>query len=185
MSQVVIGVFKYKDDAEDALKEMEDLGYEPSEISVIMKDIREAREMKDKTGVNVAEGAASGAATGGAIGGIVGLLTGIGAIAIPGLGAILIGGPIAAALGLTGAAATTATGALTGALAGGLLGALVGLGIPEEEAMEYVEDLKGGGVLVAVPVHEARIDEVKKIMENYKARGTRQLDLPGDVGHLN
>lgn len=185
MTQVVIGVFKYQDDAEDALSELKDLGYEPNEISVIMKDIKEAREVQDKTGVHVAGGAASGAATGGAIGGILGLLVGIGALTIPGIGAILIGGPIAAALGLTGAAATTASGAVTGALAGGLLGALVGIGIPEDEAKEYVEDIKGGGVLLAVPVHDARTDEVKNIMENYKARGTRQLDLPSDAGHLN
>jgi hypothetical protein len=185
MTQTLLGVFKYTDDAERALSALTDLGYEPNEISVVMKDIRKAREMQDKTGVHVAEGAASGVPTGGAIGGIVGLLTGTGAIAIPGLGAILIGGPIAAALGLTGAAATTATGALTGALAGGLLGALVGLGIPEEEAKEYVEDIQGGGILLAVPVHDARTDEVKGVMETHKARGKRQLELPSDTAHLS
>lgn len=184
MSQVVIGVFKYQDDAESALSDLKDLGYDANEISVVMKDIREAKHMQEKTGVHVAEGAGSGAVTGGAIGGLVGLLVGIGAITIPGIGAILIGGPIAAALGLTGAAATATSGAVTGALAGGLVGGLVGLGVPEEEAKEYEEDIKGGGVLLAVPAYEERIDEVKRIMKHYKARTTRQLDLPSDAGHL-
>ncbi len=178
MAQTVIGVFKHQQDTERAIEELKDLGYDPQEMSVIMKDVRKAEEVERNTGVHVAEGAVSGAATGGIIGGLVGLLAGIGAITIPGLGAVLIGGPIAAALGLTGAAATTASGAVTGALAGGLVGALVGLGIPEEEAKEYEEHIRGGGILLAVPTHDTRIDEVRNIMDNYSAYGVRQINLP-------
>ncbi len=183
MSQTVIGVFKTQTDAENAINSLKDLGYEPQDMSVIMKDVKKAEEVGDKTGVHVAEGAASGAATGGVIGGIVGLLAGIGAITIPGLGAVLIGGPIAAALGLTGAAATTTTGAITGALAGGLVGALVGLGIPEEEAKEYEEHIRAGGILLAVATHNARVDEVRDLMDENNAYGVRQLNLPATTGN--
>ncbi len=178
MSQTVIGVFKTQNEAEHAINSLKDLGYEPQNMSIIMKDIKKAEEVGENTGVHVAEGAASGAATGGIIGGLIGLLAGIGAITIPGLGAVLIGGPIAAALGLTGAAATTASGAVTGALAGGLVGALVGLGVPENEAKEYEEHIRAGGILLAVATHDSRVDEVRDIMADNSAYGIRQINLP-------
>lgn len=178
MSQTVIGVFKSQIETENVINKLKDLGYNPKDMSIIMKDVRKAEEVEDKTGVHIAEGAVSGAATGGIIGGIVGLLAGIGAVTIPGLGAVLIGGPIAAALGLTGAAATTTTGAITGALAGGLVGALVGLGIPEKEAKEYEEHIRAGGILLAVAAHDDRVDEVRDIMEDNDAYGVRQITLP-------
>ncbi len=180
----MIGLFKYQDDAAHAVDALKNLGYDPQEISVIMKDIKEQETVVRGTAENVATGATSGVVTGGAIGALAGLLIGIGAIVIPGVGAFLIGGPIAAALGLTGAAATTATGAMTGALAGGLVGGLTGLGIPEDEAKVYADEIQGGGVLLIVPVRDQRTDEVQNIFESQKARSTRQIDLPNNAEHL-
>ena len=185
MAKAVIGLFKYQDDASQAVEQFKDLGYDPKEISVIMKDMKEAGTVGTGTGENIAAGATSGALTGGTIGAIAGLLIGIGAIAIPGVGGLLIGGPIAAALGLTGAAATTATGALTGALAGGLVGGLVGIGVPEEEAKVYADEIRGGGILLIVPARDQRVDEVQKVLEEHKARAMRQIDLPAHAEHLS
>lgn len=184
MAKAVIGLFKYKDDAANAVEQFNKLGYDPKEISVIMKDIKEAESVTQGTGENIAEGATSGVITGGAIGALAGLLIGIGAIAIPGIGGILIGGPVAAALGLTGAAATTATGAMTGALAGGLVGGLTGLGIPAEEAKIYEDEIKGGGILLIVPARDERVNEVQDVLGNHKARSMRQIDLPANAEHL-
>lgn len=144
MAKAVIAIFKTQEAAVTAVDKFKDLGYDPKEISVVMKDMKAAGTIAQGTGENIATGATSGAITGGAIGALAGLLIGIGAIAIPGIGGLLIGGPLAAALGLTGAAATTASGAVTGALAGGLVGALTGLGIPAEEAKVYEEEIRGG-----------------------------------------
>lgn len=178
MANLVLGVFSEKSSAEDALQELEAHGYNPKDISIVMKDTNESRAVDD-TGTNLAEGAVSGAATGGLIGGLAGLLIGVGAIAVPGIGALLIGGPLAAALGLTGAAATTVSGAVTGALAGGLVGALVGLGVPEEEAREYEERIKSGAILIAVPQKTEKTDEVREILEEHGADKIRSVVMKG------
>lgn len=151
MATVSLGVFSSRDRAEAAINALEVAGYAPQDISIVMKDIEEGKDLANSTGANMAEGAVSGATTGGIIGGIAGLLIGIGAITIPGVGALLIAGPLAAALGLTGTAATTAAGAMTGALAGGLVGGLSGLGISAADAKRYEDRVKEGAILVAVP----------------------------------
>jgi hypothetical protein len=177
MADMVIGVFAERDDAEDAIDELKTAGYDPKDISIMMKNDRDSEDFADTTGTNVADGAVSGATTGGVIGAIAGLLVGVGAIAIPGLGAVLIGGPLAAALGLTGAAATTVTGAATGAVAGGLIGALVGLGVPEEDARVYEERLNEGAILIAVPVREERDTEARDVLEENGADRVRTLHM--------
>lgn len=178
MAKAVIAIFKTQDAAAHAVDEFKEMGYDPKEISVIMKDTKATGTVSQGTGENIAAGATSGALTGGVIGALAGLLIGIGAITLPGIGGLLIGGPLAAALGLTGAAATTASGAVTGALAGGLVGGLTGLGIPDEEAKVYEDEIKGGGVLLVVPARDNRVDEVREVFEDFDAHAIRQIDLP-------
>jgi len=96
MTQMVLGTFTNRADAENAIGELKTQGYNAKDISIIMKDKGEAKAMGESTGVAVADGAASGATTGGVIGAIAGLLVGLGAITVPGLGELLIAGPIAA-----------------------------------------------------------------------------------------
>lgn len=184
MAKAVIGLFKYQDDAGKAVDKFKNLGYDAKDISVIMKDVRDTGSVGKGTTEHVVAGAGSGALTGGVFGALTGLLIGIGAITIPGIGALLIGGPIAVALGLTGAAVTATSGAITGALAGGLVGGLVGLGVPEEEAKIYEEEIRGGGVLLIVPARDERVEEVQRILEEYRARSMRQIDLPKNAAHL-
>lgn len=172
MPKINLAAFADEATAEAALGELERAGYDPKEISIMMKDSGYVR----KGGVassSVGEGAASGVATGGVLGGIAGLLIGIGAIALPGIGGVLIAGPLAAALGLTGAAATTVSGAMTGALAGGVVGGLVGLGVPNDTAVAYEERLKEGGVLLAVPSRDVDADHAAEIL---KAHGADQVE---------
>jgi hypothetical protein len=175
MTKMVLGIFAKRSSAEEAIVALNEAGYSSKDISIVMKDTGEARKVADSTGASVASGAVSGAATGGMLGALTGLLIGIGAITIPGIGAILVGGPLAAALGLSGAAATTVSGAVTGALAGGLVGALVGLGVPEEDARYYEEQIRLGAILVAVPVLDTREDEVRDILDEFGATQVRSV----------
>jgi hypothetical protein len=177
MANMVLGVFANRTEAEDAIDDLKDAGYNPKDISIVMKDTAEGQAVASNTGANVASGAATGATTGGVIGALAGLLVGIGAIAVPGVGALLIGGPLAAALGLTGAAASTVSGAVTGALAGGLLGALMGLGIPEEDAKVYEQQVKAGGILVAVPAREGEGSDARNILEDDGAQQVRSIAM--------
>lgn len=174
--QTVIGVFQDKFDAESAVDELQEMGFNPKDVSVVVKEGVTVTNERGTKGGSVAEGAVSGAATGGVLGGLAGLLIGIGALAIPGVGAFLVGGPIAALLGLTGAAATTISGATTGALAGGLMGGLIGLGIPEDVAKVYEQKVREGAVLLAVPTNTSTGEtEVRKVFEDYNADQIRTI----------
>lgn len=176
--QTVLGIFRDREDANDALDHLHDKKFEAEQISIITQDNEVYHTQGDDRADNVAGGAASGIATGGALGALAGLLIGIGAITIPGLGAILVGGPLAAALGLTGAAATTVSGAVTGALAGGLVGALTGLGLPENEAQEYENEIREGAILIAVNTSDRDAEIVEEILRHNNADKIRSLDVP-------
>ncbi len=174
---MILGSFANRSDADAALIDLEQQGFDSDDISVITRE-NKARVTREGVADQAAgEGVASGAATGGIIGGIAGLLAGVGAI--PLLGGLLIGGPIAAALGLTGAAATTLSGAITGALAGGLVGGLVDLGVPEPVARRYESTVREGGIIVGVPVPDASDaeNEVRDTFRDYGATDIQEVAL--------
>lgn len=136
----VIGSYDTEQEAIQAVEKLRAEGYRPEDISVIGKNQENVDTITEETGTKTEEGLATGAATGGVLGGLTGLLAGVGALAIPGIGPIVAAGPIAATL----------TGAAVGAGAGGIAGALIGMGIPEEEANRYEEDVKSGKILVLI-----------------------------------
>ncbi len=86
--KMVLGIFTSRNFAERAILDLESVGFNPKEMSIIMRDQPEADEIADRTGSTVATGTVSGMTTGGVVGGIAGLLIGMGAIAIPGLGGL-------------------------------------------------------------------------------------------------
>jgi uncharacterized protein YcfJ len=175
MANTVIAAFSSVTEAENAIDILKSEGYDPKQMTIMMKDRQAAQEVMDDTGADVAEGAVSGATTGGMIGGITGLLVGIGAIVIPGIGPFLAAGPLVTALGLTGAAATTVSGAATGAVAGGLIGALMGLGLSEEEAVVYETTIKEGGIVVAVPAMNGGDSKVTQVLDDSGATQIKVL----------
>lgn len=173
MARIVLGVFSKRETAEGAISRLEGAGYSARDMSIVMKE-EGARAEPGHTAGHMAGGAVSGATTGGAIGALAGFLIFNGIF--PGLGPLLIGGPIATALGLSGAAATAVSGAVTGAAAGGLLGALSGFGLSHEEAREYEESIRAGGILVIVPARAGEEDEVRAIMSEYEAGQIRSIE---------
>lgn len=166
MTKTVLGIFTERDDAGEAINKLKAEGYNPKDISIVMKDQKEGERLADDTGSDVVGGTMSGATTGAVVGGIAGLLS---SFVLPGLGAFFIGGPIATALGLTGAAASTVSGATTGAIAGGLLGALTSFGLSEDEARGYEERIKEGAILVAIPAKEGDERIVEQILREADA----------------
>jgi hypothetical protein len=172
MARMVLGIFRLREEAEDAINELERLGYNPRDISIVMRDRGEAEGLADDTGASVMGGTVSGATVGGAVGALAGLLVANGVL--PGLGTILIGGPIASALGLTGAAATAVSGATTGALAGSLIGALTSFGLSDDEAKVYESRIADGGIMVAVP---AKLGEESQVLDTLQGFGADQIKL--------
>lgn len=162
-----VGVFPHRQNAEAALRELRNAGFNMDNVSVVGKnadrdDQLAGVEMSDRaTGTKADEGAKAGAATGGALGGLTGLLVGLGALAIPGIGPVMAGGALATAL------ATTAAGGAIGAAAGGLTGALVGLGIPEERAKLYNDRVLRGDYLVMVDGTEDKLRHAEPIVSRH------------------
>lgn len=143
-NKAVIGIFGNQTQAEQAVLALRNSGFVDNDISVLFPDKKGTRDFAHEQGTKAPEGAIAGVGAGGAVGGTLGLLAGIGALAIPGLGPFIAAGPILAAL----------SGAAAGAAVGGITGALVGLGIPEIEAKQYEEKIKGGNILMSVHVED-------------------------------
>ncbi|WP_287129492.1 general stress protein [Candidatus Cyanaurora vandensis] len=153
-----VGTFSDRMQAERALTQLRDAGFDMADVSVVSKHENDpgtiaGAEVTDNIGNKADEGAAKGATTGGVLGGLTGLLVGIGALAIPGIGPVMTAGAIGTAL------ATTLAGGAIGAAAGGLVGALIGLGIPEERAHSYNKAVEQGGYLVLV---DGSADEIRQ-----------------------
>jgi hypothetical protein len=167
-SQVVTGMFRDRDSAEQAYRSVTDRGYSKDDVNLLMsEDTRKKHFSTDdnaetELGNKALEGAGAGSAIGGTVGAILALVAAAGTLAIPGLN-IVAAGPIVAAL----------TGAGAGGLAGGLIGALVGWGIPEERAKVYESGIKEGGIVMGV---NPRTDEDADYFEReWKSKQGEQI----------
>ncbi|MDW7651032.1 MAG: general stress protein [Bacillota bacterium] len=141
MSQTVIGLFRSKEQAEEAIRELKARDFDDADISLVAKGEGEEKGNESFENQNLADGTA----TGGAIGGLAGLLAGAGALLIPGIGPIIAAGPLA--------------GALTGIVTGGIAGGLIDYGIPEEEGERYEQEVHGGNILVAAETDDEELSE--------------------------
>jgi len=168
----IIGVFKDRHRAENAINELEQLGISKTDISCVYKDTE--GDLKDRqTGEKVGSGAVKGATAGGVLGTIAGLVVANGIL--PGLGTLFVAGPIATALGFTGAAATAVAGAATGVAAGGLIGALSQFGISATDAKMYENYVQKGESLVIVKT-DSETPEVLSLFNKLRAEEVRNYN---------
>ena len=139
MKDYILEVYDNEQQAADAIEKFKRKGYTTDEISVIANKPNELSRMTQEVKTSTMDGAIAGAATGGALG-IAGALAGLPAVLVPGLGAILAAGPILTVLG----------GAYVGVRSseGGLLNSLENIGLPEEDAQRYSNDVQDGKFLV-------------------------------------
>ena len=156
----VIGLFKDRSDAHQAVAELEEEGFTQEEIGLLAQ--RDAVE--DVLDVDfeeaAVESAEAGALGGSALGGLIGLLAGASALVVPGIGPAVAVGSWASVLG------TTAAGAGVGAAYGGLVGALVGFGVTEEQTHIYVEAVQQGSLLMVVQPENDRHALAEKILRD-------------------
>lgn len=168
MAKNVVGLFDTMNDAEAAVRDLRDAGFNSSDISLVANNSDNRYNLDNSsydstsTETEAGEGAGVGATGGAVLGGLAGLLVGLGALVIPGIGPVIAAGTLATALG------SAALGAGLGAAAGGLVGALVGAGIPEEDAHVYSEGIRRGGALVSVQVAtDDDADRAANIMDSH------------------
>lgn len=143
----VVAVYQTRDAAENAYQLLLDHGFNDDQVSLVARGTDAADEIPSQAAAEEgASGASKGALIGGVGGGTLGLLAGVGAIAIPGIGPLLAAGWLASALG----------GALVGAGAGGWIGSMASIGVPEDVANRYGEQLSQGYYLVIVRATEGQ-----------------------------
>jgi hypothetical protein len=173
-SRTVTALFRDLQRAERAYQVAATLGYERSDINLVMSDeTRERFTVRRPANAEMANEEAEtadkplkaedvGGPTGGAIGTIAPVIAAVGSVVlIPGL---VLAGPVAAALAAAGAVG----------IAGGLIGALTDWGIPRDRTREYEAGIRKGGVLIGI---KARSDEDAQRLER------EWQDLGGEMVH--
>jgi hypothetical protein len=131
----VLGLFKNPDQAHQAINNLEPLGYDPGDISLVAS--KEAYEREELVNFVAGEKLHEESVRAGKIGGIAGaILAGATALTamISGGASLLIAGPLVAVI----------------SGAGGLLGTLLGTGFTEEEAKSMDNAIAHGDIMVVV-----------------------------------
>jgi hypothetical protein len=167
----VTGLFKSSHGAECAYQSAIELGYEKSDINLVMSEETRTRlfssepradtDLSDKATESITGSTKLAAELGGPTGGAMGTLAPVLAAAgtlvlIPG---IAVAGPIAVALAAAGAVG----------LAGGLIGALTNWGIREDRVHQYETGIRGGGILIGVKVRSR--GDARELEQRWQACG--------------
>ena len=141
MEKYIVDIYEDEQQASAAIEEFKQKGYNTDEISVIANHTNELSNVTQEVKASSVDGTIAGATTGGVIG-MAGVLVGLPAVFVPGMGAVLAAGALATMLG----------GAYAGAKSGqgGLVNSLMDIGLPEEEAKRYNDDVQDGKFLVIV-----------------------------------
>jgi uncharacterized membrane protein len=156
MPTLVTALYDRIRDARQAVQDLIAAGIEREQISVVAADTpSEATAAAIDAKREQEESLDAGQAA--LIGGIGGLLIGVAATLIPGIGPVFAAGPLAAAL----------IGVSAGTVTGGLVGALIDLGLDEQEAEQYSEGVRRGGVLVTVQTNDTMTDRVVDVMDRH------------------
>jgi hypothetical protein len=153
--QTIVAVFSTEERARAAIRDLHEAGFTDDQIGFVHRNnnetIPETAEEHAEDQATTERGAAAGGVTGGVVGGLLGAAA---ALFIPGVGPVVAGGILGATLG----------GIVIGAAAGGLIGALTHLGVPEEHAQYYNQELEAGRIIVTVHPNAANAQEALDIV---------------------
>src|SRR5829696_6037705 len=170
--QVVTGVFKSQDQAENGADQLRSLGIPEKRIGIVRPGSAPERI---EAGVPVSDtedpgmGRAMGATVGGAMGAAGGATAGlaVASLAIPGIGPLI-------AFGMVGAALLGVVGAAAGSAVGDTVEEELGEGIPHEDVYLYEDALRHGHSVVIAYVEEG--DQADKAEQVIRDAGAEDLD---------
>ena len=162
--EVVTGVFRSRNDAENAANQLRSLGIADKDIGILAPGTSADRV---EAGVPVTDteepgmGKAMGAAVGGAMGAAGGATLGlaVASLAVPGVGPII-------AFGMVGAALLGVVGAAAGSAVGDQAEEELGEGIPREDLFVYEDALRHGKSVLIAYVDEDREDKAHEVVES-------------------
>jgi hypothetical protein len=165
MERIVAGLFNLRAQADAALRDLHANGFTEDQLGIIVPD-PEGQSFEDSIAADpalkpsmVSEDAVAGGILGGALGAF---LAATGALVIPGIGPFISGGILVT---------------LIGGGAGWLIGGLSGLGISEEDARYYQEQVESGRSLVTVKTAD-RVEDAVRIL----LRHGGEVDRLGGIG---
>jgi hypothetical protein len=156
-----VGLFSNHEDAESAVKELQQCGYDMKKLSVVGKDYHSEENVIGyyNTGDRIATWGKFGLFWGW----IWGLLFGSAFLLIPGIGPVMVGGPLVS--WILGALETAVvTGGLTA-----LGGALASIGIPKDSVIRYETALKANKFILIVHGTRQEVEKAKDILMQNKA----------------
>ena len=160
-----VGTFATRQDAEIALIELRDSGFNMDRVSAIAQNPTDEQKLADvevkSSSQRAKDAAETGAVMGATTGGVLGIIGSLSILAIPGVGlateaAVLLGNAL--------------LGSGLGAAGGSIVGALIGWGIPEEQAKYYEELLSQGEYVILIEGSEAEINGAEAILLNRQIR---------------
>ena len=154
---VIVGVFYERAQADQAMWDLQKAGFR--DIGFVVRDDMTTQSLpslteKDEDVGKHSHRIATDAVAGGIIGGVVGAAV---ALLIAGLGSVIAGGIITTTLG----------GVVLGAATGGLIGVLRDLGVSEEVARRYEDEVRSGRTIVIVQADDRPL-EAFRILERYQ-----------------
>lgn len=171
-----VAVFTNHGAAENAIKELQDHGFDIQKLSIVGRDYHTEDHVVGfyTRGDRIKYWGKMGAFWGG----LWGLLVGAAFLIVPGVGPLLIAGPVAASV----------IAALEGAVVvGGVsaLGAgLVSLGIPKDKVLKYESSIKAGKFLLISHGTDQEVDRAKDLLKQLQAEEVDVHALPPEPARV-
>ena len=170
--QVITGVFKSENNAENAVSQLRSLGIPEKRIGIVRPGSHAERL---EAGIPVTDteepgmGRAMGATVGGAMGAAGGATAGlaVASLIVPGIGPLI-------AFGMVGAALLGTVGAAAGSAVGDAAEEELGEGVPHEDVYLYEDALRHGHSVVIAYVDEG--DQANKAVAAINDAGAEDLD---------
>ena len=157
----VVAIFPSHTDAEAAIKELQQSGFDMKKLSIVGRDYHTDEHVVGY--YNAGDRMKAWGTTGAFWGGIWGFMFGSAFFFVPGIGPLLIAGPLVGWL----------VGALEGAIVVGGLSAigagLYSAGIPENSVVEYETALKAGSFIVLAHGSEQEAAQAKQLQQQIDA----------------
>lgn len=152
--KAVISVYKTHEEAVEAIKELQNSGYDSKRLSIIGKTSDKVPGINNSDTMAIA---GSEVGFGALAGSVLGVLTGVGVFAIPGLGFLYGAGALVGAI----------AGFDFGIIGGSIASALTVAGLSENDTKQYEDALKTGNFLLIAQGNETEVSHAKNILESH------------------
>jgi hypothetical protein len=159
-TNATVAVFETHAEADEAVKELQEAGFDMKKLSVVGKDYHTEEQVVGY--YNAGDRMKHWGKLGAFWGGLWGLLFGAAFFWIPGIGPILVGGPLVASI-IAALESAVVVGGISAIGAG-----LVSLGIPKNSIVEYESALKVGKYVVVAHGTAEDVARAKNILSTLK-----------------